>query len=101
MPNQIGTLNEKSLHASLKAWYAEPDDQFEVKVDNFFIDIVRQDLLIEIQTRGFTAMKRKLHKLLAAGHPVHLIHPIAQEKWIIKQAADPATPDKPPYRSGS
>ena len=26
----IGLLNEKPLHASLKQWYAQPGDQFEV-----------------------------------------------------------------------
>lgn len=39
----IGLLNEKSLHASLKQWYAQPGDRFEVAVDGFVIDIVRND----------------------------------------------------------
>ncbi len=34
----IGLLNEKPLHASLKEWYAQPGDQFEVPVDGFVID---------------------------------------------------------------
>ena len=46
----IGLLNEKPLHASLKQWYARPGDRFEVAVGGFVIDIVRDDLLIEIQT---------------------------------------------------
>jgi hypothetical protein len=46
----IGLLNEKPLHASLKAWYAQPEDRFEVPVEEFVIDIVRDDLLLEIQT---------------------------------------------------
>ncbi|MEM7342955.1 MAG: hypothetical protein AAF485_01820 [Chloroflexota bacterium] len=84
---QIGSLNEKALHAALKQWYAQPDDQFEVPVDGFVIDIVRGEQLIEIQTRNFSAMKRKLVKLTAT-HPVRLVHPIAQEKWIVKLAND-------------
>ena len=80
----IGTLNEKALHAALKTWYAKPNDQFEVLVDGFVIDIVRDELLIEIQTRNFAPLKRKL-MTLTANHRVHLVHPIAQEKWIIKQ----------------
>jgi hypothetical protein len=83
----IGRLNEKSLHADLKQWLAQPGDQFEVAIDGFVIDIVRGDKLIEIQTRNFGAMKRKLTQLLDH-HPVHLIHPIAQEKWIIKLSPD-------------
>jgi hypothetical protein len=79
----IGLLNEKPLHASLKEWYAQPEDQFEVPVDSFVIDIVRDDLLLEIQTGNFSSIKSKLVKL-AHAHRIRLIYPIAQEKWIIK-----------------
>lgn len=85
--NGIGTLREKSLHAALKTWYARPGDRFEVPVDGYTIDIVRGDLLIEIQTRNFFAMKEKLANL-TANHPVHLVHPIAVEKWIIRLGQD-------------
>jgi hypothetical protein len=78
-------LNEKPLHASLKAWYAQPGDQFEVAVDGFVIDIVRDDLLLEIQTGNFASIKSKLNKLVRT-HRIRLIYPIAQEKWIIKPA---------------
>ena len=84
--NKIGTLAEKSLHAGIKEWYGRSTDQFEVKVDGFVIDIVRGEQLIEIQTRHFGAMKRKLKRLLDK-HPVLLLHPIAQEKWIVRQTA--------------
>ena len=79
----IGTLNEKPLHAALKEWYARADDRFEVLVDGYVIDIVRGELLIEIQTGNFSSIKRKLVKLVA-NHPVRLVYPIAQEKWLIK-----------------
>jgi hypothetical protein len=83
----IGTLNEKPLHAALKEWYAQPGDQFEVSVDGFVVDIVRDDLLVEIQTANFSAIKRKLTKL-TPHHPVRLVYPIAREKWIVKLAKD-------------
>lgn len=83
----IGTLNEKPLHAALKEWYARPDDRLEVKVGGFVIDIVRDDLLIEIQTRGFSSLKQKLDTLVTH-HPVRLVYPIAREKWIVKLADD-------------
>jgi hypothetical protein len=79
----IGLLNEKPLHASLKQWYARPGDRFEVPVDGFIIDLVRDDLLIEIQTGNFSSIKSKLTKL-ARSHRVRLIYPIVQEKWIIR-----------------
>ena len=83
----IGLLNEKPLHASLKQWYAQPGDRFEVPVDGFVIDIVRDDLLIEIQTRNFGAIKSKLTSLVLS-HRVRLIYPVVQEKWIVKEAKD-------------
>ena len=84
---QIGTLNEKPLHAALKEWYAQPGDRFEVSVDGFVIDIVRGELLVEIQTGGFSAIKRKL-TTLTARHPLRLVYPVAREKWIVKLAQD-------------
>lgn len=82
-PNHIGTLNEKNLHAALKAWYARPGDETEVKLEGYVIDLKRGDLLVEFQTRNFSAMKRKLKQLVET-HPIRLVHPIAQEKWIVK-----------------
>lgn len=86
----IGTLAEKSLHAALKAWYARPGDQFEVRVDGYVIDIVRGEQLIEIQTRNFSAIKRKLAHLLDH-HPVHLAHPIPAARWIVRVGSDGIT----------
>jgi hypothetical protein len=83
----IGLLNEKPLHASLKEWYAQPRDQFEVAVDGFVIDIVQDDLLLEIQTGNFASIKSKVKDLIGS-HRVRLIYPIAQEKWIVKLAKD-------------
>ena len=79
----IGTLNEKPLHAALKAIYAQPGDQFEVPLDGYCIDLVRGDLLVEFQTANFSAMRRKLADL-TAHYPVRLVHPIAAQKWIVK-----------------
>ena len=80
-------MGERSLHAGLKRWYADPGDRFEVTVDGFQIDIVRGELLIEIQTRSFGRIRRKL-AALAERHMVRLVHPIAQEKWIVRLADD-------------
>jgi hypothetical protein len=83
----IGLLNEKPLHASLKQWYARPGDRLEVAVDGFVIDLVRDDLLLEIQTGNFASIKSKLTNLVNS-HQVRLIYPIVQEKWIIRSATD-------------
>jgi hypothetical protein len=79
----IGTLNEKALHAGLKAWYQCDRDAVEVNIDNYVVDIVRGDLLVEIQTQNFSSIKNKLLHLTDR-HPVRLVYPVAQKKWIIK-----------------
>jgi hypothetical protein len=86
----IGTLGEKSLHSALKKWYARPKDKIEVEVDGFHIDIIRRNLLIEIQTTNFSSLRRKLTTLIEK-HPVRLVFPIAQEKWIVRMAKDEKT----------
>lgn len=96
----IGTLRESSLHAALKQWYAQPGDQFEVEVEGYVVDIQRGPALIEIQTRNFAALRRKL-AVLVAGHPVRLVHPIAREKYIVRPAgrlAQPVSRRKSPRR---
>ncbi|MDA0338043.1 MAG: hypothetical protein O2782_22970 [bacterium] len=77
-------LREKSLHASVKLWYARPQDRVETPVDGYVVDIVRDDdLLVEIQTRSFAPLKKKLRELTKTRH-VRLVHPIATEKWILR-----------------
>lgn len=84
----IGTLNEGSLHAALKDWYAVPGDEFEVPLQGFVIDIKRGDQLIEIQTSSFGSMGRKLDHLLE-DYQVLLVHPVATETWLHKPDASP------------
>ncbi|MGD2012241.1 MAG: hypothetical protein PVH37_13845 [Desulfobacterales bacterium] len=86
----IGTLGEKSLHTALKQWYRQSGDLLEEMVDGFHIDIVRRKLLIEIQTTNFSSIRNKLTKLIKM-HCVRLVYPIAQEKWIVRLAADGIT----------
>jgi hypothetical protein len=88
--NEIGRQNEKNLHAAIKTWYAKPGDQLEVPLGRFVIDIVRGEQLIEIQTRNFGALKTKFARLLEQ-HPVHLVHPIAREKWIVQISPEDET----------
>jgi hypothetical protein len=96
----IGELNEQPLHAALKAWYARPGDQLEVVVDGYVVDVVRDDLLIEIQTGNFSSIKGKLADLVAR-YSVRLVYPIAYEKWLLKRpraGEGPRTRRKSPKR---
>jgi hypothetical protein len=85
-PHPVGTLNEGPLHAALKEWVARPGDQLEARVEGYTVDIVRGDLLIEIQTGNFSSIRDKL-SALTERHPVRLVYPVAREKWIVKLAA--------------
>jgi hypothetical protein len=83
----IATMNEGPLHAALKRWYAQPGDRIEVPFAGRQIDIVRGDLLIEIQTAGFSALRKKLSTLLEK-RDVRLVHPVAVQKWIVRVGSD-------------
>ncbi len=85
--NTFSTSNEKHLHAELKAWLARPGDCLEESIDGYVIDLVRGDLLMEVQTRSFGKLKAKLEALLPL-HPVRLIYPVTLEKWIRRETAD-------------
>lgn len=77
-------MQETSLHAALKDFYTRSEqDAQEVPVDGYLVDVVSGELLIEIQTGNFSALKEKLPVLLE-NHPLLLVHPIAQEKWIVR-----------------
>ncbi len=89
-PRLIGTLSEKSLHAALKQYLAQPGDLIETSLDGYVIDILRGEQIIEVQTGNFSAMKRKLATLLARGHRVRVMYPLPVGKWIVRQTANGA-----------
>ena len=76
-------LNEGHLHASLRASYAEPGDQVEVAIDGYVVDILRGDLIIEIQTGNFSSIARKM-RALVEHHRVRLVHSVPRNLWIVK-----------------
>jgi len=77
---------ESSLHSAIKEWYFHEGDMLETKVDGYVIDIKRGNLLIEVQTANFSAIKAKLQHLLNR-HKVRLVYPIPKQKWIIHKPA--------------
>ena len=88
-------MQKSSLHLALKDWYLLHGGVAEAPVDGYEIDVLQDDLLIEIQTRQFHAIRPKLTRLLA-NHRVRLAHPIAREKWIVHL---PAVGDTPTARA--
>jgi hypothetical protein len=77
-------MPEKGLHAELKEWLREPGDLVEGTVWGYRVDIIRGDLLIEIQTGNFPQIRAKLAKLLK-GYRVRLVHPVAERRWVIRE----------------
>lgn len=80
--NSIGTLNESSLHAVLKL-YCEPRAELhEIDVGGYVADIANESGCIEIQTRNFGQMKKKLSRILEQS-VVTLVYPVAGLKWVL------------------
>lgn len=83
----IGTLREGALHAQLKEWYRRPGDELEKKLSGYVVDIVRGELLIEIQTGGFAPLRHKL-ELLTREHRVRVVAPVARERRIVRLSSE-------------
>lgn len=77
----IGTLSEKTVHAVLKNYYAPDTDMHEIPIANFVADIYTGTEIIEIQTRSFNTMRRKLTAFLPE-YPVTIVYPIPHIKWL-------------------
>jgi len=83
----IGTYKEKSVHLALKMFF-EPDPSLrEVPVGRYIADIRNSTGIHEIQTSGFSSIRRKLEAYLSDDSvgAVELIHPIISRrrvKWV-------------------
>lgn len=72
-PAGIGTLNEKSVHSTLKYYFADDYDH-EAKIGAFYADIVTENGIYEIQTSSFSRLNKKLEAMLNACH-VTVVYP--------------------------
>lgn len=80
--NGIGTLSEKTVHAVLKNYYAPDETLQEIPIANYVADIYTGEEIIEIQSRNFNTMRRKLSCFLPLC-PVTIVYPIPRHKWLI------------------
>ncbi len=100
-PVGIGTLREKSLHATLKCWLDDNPAHHEIPLPSGEVaDIFDGQRVTEIQTAGFSNLRPKLTRLLEQ-YPVTVVHPLVRQKWVVW--VDPATgeadqPHKSPRR---
>lgn len=79
--NGIGTLSEKTVHSVLKSYYSPESINQEIKVGGFVADICNGHDIIEIQTRSFDRLRRKLEVFLSY-YPVTIVYPVPYLKWL-------------------
>lgn len=78
----IGTLQEKTIHAILKEYYAPDKSMVEISVGRYVADIFTGSEIMEIQTVHFDSLRKKLECFLP-DYPVTVIYPIPRIKYLI------------------
>ena len=89
----IGTLSEKTVHGVLKNFFEPDENNQEVALEGYFVDIYNQTGVIEIQTRGFDKLREKLAVFLNY-YPVTIVYPMPCNKWICWLDKDTLKPGK-------
>lgn len=84
----VGTLGEKTLHATLKAYFEPDPESREVALGGFVADAVGEDGIYEIQTRNLARLKPKLAAFLEAA-PVTVVYPVPAVRYL--RWIDPVT----------
>lgn len=98
--NGIGTLAEKTVHSVLKSYYSPDTLNHEVKIGGFVADICTGNEILEIQTRNFDKLRRKLTAYLELS-PVTIVYPIHNIKylrWVNPQTGEISPPRKSPKK---
>lgn len=81
--NGIGELAEKTLHHLVKNLYESNILNQEIKIENYYVDILNGDNIIEIQTKQFNKLRDKLEYLLSLNkYVVNIVYPIFTSKMI-------------------
>ncbi len=97
---QIGTLSEKTIHAVVKNYYEPDEDKQEIPINGLYADIFTGKEIIEIQTRSFDQVRKKLDRFLPE-YPVTVVLPIPATKWLIwmdEETGELTSPRKSPKR---
>lgn len=83
MQNGIGTLHEKTMHAVLKKYFEPYNDNHETKIGEYVADIVGEHGIIEIQTRAFERLNKKLAAFLEYARTT-VVYPVSVSNVICK-----------------
>jgi hypothetical protein len=76
---------ETSLHRSLKELYLTPGSRMEAAVRGYRADVLRRDLVVEIQASPLGAISRKIADLVMH-HRVLIVKPIARRKTLLRRS---------------
>lgn len=99
----IGTYREKTVHKVLK-YFCEPDETFhEIPLGEYIADIKKDNKIIEIQTAGFGAIKKRLDFFLQSNE-VTVVYPIVGKKhlvWVDPETGENAPPVKSPAKGNA
>ena len=71
------------LHLALQRHYAGDTGLIEADIGGYKADVLRDDVVYEIQTGAFTAIRRKLQALCRT-HRIVLVYPIPHQKTIVR-----------------
>lgn len=77
----VGILNEKQIHATLKSYFASSLFDKEIKIGNYFADLVTENGIFEIQTANFKYLVPKLNVFLKASH-VTIVYPFHKKSRL-------------------
>lgn len=79
----IGELSEKTLHNVIKNLYEDNQDFQEIKIDKYYVDILRDNNIIEIQTKQFNKLRDKISYLLSLNkYSINIVYPVFSKKTI-------------------
>ncbi|MDE6893483.1 MAG: hypothetical protein K2P50_16960 [Lachnospiraceae bacterium] len=90
----IGTLQEKTIHAVLKAYYAPDESMVEIPVGRYVADIYTGCEITEIQTVHFDNLRKKLEAFLP-DYPLTVVYPIPRIKYLIWMDTETGECSKP------
>ncbi len=83
--DNIGTYNEKRFHRVFKRFVCEDAACYEVKVGRYVADVLCDGHITEIQTKRFSALKKKLEYYLSeTDYTVSVVKPLICKKRIIR-----------------
>ena len=84
----------------MKNYYEPDEDKQEIPIEGLYADIFNGNEIIEIQTRSFDQVRKKLDRFLPE-YPVTVVLPIPDTKWLIwidEETGELSNPRKSPKK---